>query len=190
MNDSSAYQEGIYEELLDGCPVAMSPRPAVNHNRIAGNIYAIFHRFLRGKPCEPFADGVDLYLTEQDRFIPDMMVVCEAEKVREDGVYGAPSLVVEVLSPSSVKRDKGYKKDTYEAAGVTEYWLVDPGNKSVEVYLLRDGTYRLEEVYTVYPAYLLAKMTSEERAALPTRIRCSLYDELEISLKDIFARVP
>ena len=189
MNENLAYQEEVWKELIDGQVVAMSPRPTINHNFASGRLYSIFDHFLRGKPCVPFSDGVDLYLSEKNHFIPDMMVVCDKDKVKDDGIYGAPSLVVEVLSPSTAKRDKGYKKDAYEAAGVQEYWIVDTNSKSIEVYLLKNGRYTLDEVYSVYPDYLLEKMTEAERAAVPTEFRCSLFDDLTIRLEEVFERV-
>ena len=163
MNGNLAYQDEIRDELIDGKLVAMSPRPVVNHNRIAFRIAHLFENYLEGRKCIALADGVDVHLTEKDIFVPDMMVVCEREKIKYDGVYGAPDLVVEVLSPSTAKRDKGYKKDVYEKCGVREYWLVEPVGKSIEVYLLKDGDYVLDEVYTVYPEAHLESMSEEDQ---------------------------
>ena len=112
-----AYEEEFWEELIDGKAVLMSPRPATNHNQTAFNIASIFKNFLKGKPCRVFPDGTDLYLTDKDRFIPDVMVICDRSKIRDDGIHGAPDLVVEVLSPSSIKRDRVYKKRVYEQCG-------------------------------------------------------------------------
>ncbi len=187
MNGNLAYQDEIRDELIDGKLVAMSPRPVVNHNRIAFRIAHLFENYLDGRKCIALADGVDVHLTEKDIFVPDMMVVCEREKIKYDGVYGAPDLVVEVLSPSTAKRDKGYKKDVYEKCGVREYWLVEPVGKSIEVYLLKDGDYVLDEVYTVYPEAHLESMSEEDRAAIPTKFKCSLYDDFEITLTDVFS---
>ena len=189
MNGNLAFQEDVWEELIDGQFVAMSPRPNTPHNLVSARLHSIFDYYLRGKPCTPFADGTDLYLSEKDQFIPDMMVVCDRDKIKDTGVYGAPSLVAEVLSPSTAKRDKGYKKNAYEAAGVQEYWIVDTNIKSIEVYLLKDGRYTLDEVYSIYPDSVLKKMTEEERAAIPTEFRCSLFDDLTIRLEDVFERV-
>jgi Uma2 family endonuclease len=187
MNTNLAYQEEIWEELIDGKIVAMSPRPAVNHTRVSGMIYYIFQSYLKGKRCIPFPDGIDLYLTEKDHFIPDMMIVCDRSKIKTNGIYGAPDLVVEVLSPSTAKNDRGYKKDAYAAAGVKEYWIVDTANKLVEQYLLEDKQYVLHEIYVVYSEDMLEKMNNEERAAIVKEFKCSLYDDLLISLEDIFA---
>lgn len=167
----------------------MSPRPTTDHYHVSFNIAYIFTTYLRGKRCTPFGDGVDLYLTETDRFIPDGMVVCDTEKIKRDGVHGAPDLVVEVLSPSTAKHDRGRKKQVYEQCGVSEYWIVDPANKTLEQYLLQQGAFTLHEVYAIYPDYMLDKMTEEERAALPASFRCSLFEDLDIVLEDIFDRV-
>lgn len=187
MNENLAYQEELWEELIDGKIIAMSPRPLINHNRIAFRIAYLFENYLEGRKCTAFSDGVDLHLTEKDIFIPDMMVVCDRDKIKPDGVYGAPDLVVEVLSPSTAKRDKTYKKEVYAKCGVREYWLVSPAEKSVEVYLLKEGSLELHEIYSIFPDALLGKMTEEERAAIPTKFKCSLYDDFEIALEDIFS---
>ena len=64
------------EELINGMLVAMSPSPSTNHNRVAFNIARLFASLLEGQSCEVFSDGLDLYLDDDNRFIPDMMVVC------------------------------------------------------------------------------------------------------------------
>ena len=110
MADNLAHQEEIRDEMLNGKIVLMSPRPAVNHNRVIGNIFFAFMGYLRGKTCEPFADGTDVYLTEKDRVVPDVMIICKKEIIKRNGVHGAPDLIVEVLSPGTEKRDRGYKK--------------------------------------------------------------------------------
>lgn len=180
------YQEETWEELLNGTVIAMSPRPAVNHNRVAGRIYTVFENYLWGKKCVPFGDGTDLYLSEKDRFVPDGMIVCDEDKVKTDGVYGAPDLVVEILSPSTARNDRGYKKDRYEEYGVPEYWIVSPNDRSIEVYLLQEGRYKLDNTYQLYPDFMLEKMEQAEREALVTEFKCHLYDDLTISLDYIF----
>ena len=174
-------------ELVGGKLVAMSPRPTFNHNRVAENIDFIFRTYLKGKKCTPFGDGYDLFLTDEDHFIPDFMVVCDRDKIKTDGVHGAPDLVVEVLSPSTVKRDRTRKKDVYGLCGVREYWLVDPAGKTVEVYRNTGAELVLHEVYAVYPDWMLPRLTESERAAVVTHFKCSLFDDLDIALDDIFS---
>lgn len=186
MENHAAYQEEIWTETIDGEVIAMSPRPSVNHHRVSLNIANLFSRFLKGNTFQVFGDGADLFLSNQNRFIPDGMIVCDPGKVKRDGVYGAPDLVIEVLSPSTARYDRGHKKDAYEAAGVREYWIIEPDVKSIEVYLLRAGKFVLDNVYSVYPDYLLEKMSDEEKAAIATEFHCSLYDDLTITLDDVF----
>ena len=189
MNSNLAFQEETWDELINGEIVMMSPRPTVNHNNTAINIYNIFRDYLKGKTCMPLPDGYDLYLTKKDRFVPDMMVVCDRSKIKANGVHGAPDLVVEVLSPSTAKNDRKYKKEVYAACGVREYWLVNPADKTVEQYFLEDNDLVLQEVYAIHPDYMLEKMTEEQRAAIPTSFKCSLYDDLLIQLTDVFENV-
>lgn len=186
MNSNLAYQEEPREELIAGQVVAMSPRPGFNHNRISSKIFYLFENYLKGKPCTAIADGTDLYLTDQDRFVPDMMVVCDRNKLQRDGVHGAPDLVVEVLSPRTMKNDRTHKMEVYAAAGVREYWLVSPDSQSVEVYLPEGEKFVLQDIYWARP-WLLETMSDEERAAVPTHFKCSLYDDLDISLEEIFS---
>lgn len=187
MDSNLAYREEAREELINGVAVAMSPSPTFNHNRVAFRIAHVFENYLKGKPCTAIADGMDLYLTETDRFIPDMMVVCDRDKIRWNGVHGAPDLVVEVLSPSTSKNDRMHKKAVYETCGVREYWLVDPNNRTVEQYLPRDGTLKLHGVYVSYTDRDLERMSDGERADIVKTFRCSLYDDFDIALDDIFS---
>ena len=187
MSDNLAYQEEFWEEMIGGKVVAMSPRPAFNHNRVASRIYWVFETYLKGKPCTAIADGTDLYLTEEDRFVPDVMVVCDRDKIRRDGVHGAPDLVVEVLSPSTMRNDRMHKKEVYQACGVREYWLVDPENRTIEQYLLREEKLELNAVYVSIPDYELERMSEKEKAEVETHFHCSLYSDFDIALEDIFS---
>ncbi len=188
MSENLAYQEAQREELIGGEAVAMSPRPSFNHNQISYNISRLFGNYLYGKRCIPIADGTDLYLDEDNHFVPDFMIVCDPDKIKRDGVHGAPDLVVEVLSLSTAKNDKTYKKEVYAKCGVREYWLVSPGDKSVEVYRTNGTEFVLYDIYTLPEDWELAQMSEAERAEVVTHFQCSLYDDLDISLEDIFYR--
>ena len=185
MNGNLAYQDWRREELVGGKVVMISPA-ATNHNITSGNIFYIFKDYLRGKHCIPFPDGATVYLTDEDHFVPDMMVVCDRSKVRPDGVHGAPDLVVEVLSSSTAKNDRTYKKDVYEQCGVQEYWLVSPSEKFIEVYWLDGGKYVLSDIYALPAGWQIKQMTDKEKAAVVTEFKCHLYDDLTIHLDDIF----
>ena len=188
MSSNLAYQEERREELIGGKVVMMSPRPSFNHNRVASNIFRIFDNHLYGKKCTPIADGMDLYLDEDNQFVPDFMVVCDPDKIKPDGIHGTPDLVVEVLSPSTARNDKTHKKDVYARCGVREYWIIHPEDKSVDVYHTDGTEFILHDIYSLHPDWMLAKMSEEERAAVVTHFKCSLFDDLDISLDDIFYR--
>lgn len=180
-------EEQIPMELINGKIVMMSPRPRVNHTRISGNIYSIFKNALKGKQCEAFPDGIDLYLDEKNHFIPDAMIVCDPSQVKGDRIDGTPSLVVEVLSPSTELRDRGVKMRAYAAAGVEEYWLVDVVSKRVEVYRQQDGRLEIQRVYTYY-----SPEEQKENAEKPEQFRLSDEDmeqEIQVELCGGF-RVP
>ncbi|MDE6887357.1 MAG: Uma2 family endonuclease [Eubacterium sp.] len=180
-----AYQAEPWEEKLNGQIILMSPRPSVNHNQLVGNIYHIFRSYLKGKTCKAFTDGVDVFLTDKDNVIPDAMIVCNKDIIKPDGIHGAPDLVVEVLSPSTAKNDRGYKKDLYEAAGVKEYWIVDPTMRSIEAYLLSDKRkYVLDGFYGLFPDN--PSITELERQESKKEIPVSLYSDFRIPLEEIF----
>lgn len=187
--ENLAYREEPRYEILNGKVVMMSPRPATNHNRVSGNIYYAFRSRLEGRPCEAFADGADVHLDEKNTVIPDVMIVCNPDIVKHDGIYGAPDLVVEVLSPSTATKDKGYKKDLYEKHGVKEYWIVDVSAKSVDVYHLVDGKFTLAGAHCIFPDWQWAKMTDEEREQALVDIKVSLFDNCVVKLSDVFSRV-
>ncbi len=79
---------------------------------------------------------------------PDISVVCDRSKLDKHGCKGAPDLIVEILSPSSLRHDRLVKLNLYQRAGVREYWIADPENRSVMVFLPdSNGSFRLREDY-------------------------------------------
>ena len=179
----------IWMETIEGKVVMMSPRPLVVHNVVATNISRIFGNYLRGKTCRAFGDGVDVHLDEENTYVPDVVIVCDRSIVHRDGIYGAPDLVVEVLSPSTSRNDRGAKMRHYAAAGVKEYWIVTPLGKSVEVYLNENDRFELDDIYTEYDEQDLARMDEKERAEVKTEIPVSFYDDFRVSVKEFFEDV-
>jgi len=175
-------------EMFRGKILKMSPRPIPNHNRIKNSIGKVFERYLEGKSCEYF-DDVDVYLCEMNHFAPDIAIVCNPDIIKDNAIYGAPDLAVEILSPSTTKRDRIYKREIYGEYGIKEYWIVDPKNFSVEIYLLKDGKLELNEVFTIIPKETIRRMTDEEKTEIIYTFKTSLFDDLEFELLDIFARV-
>ena len=131
-------------ELLDGVPYAMSA-PNRRHQEISSQFNRIIGNFLVGKPCKVYAAPFDVRLnadTYNDTVVqPDLLVVCDMSKLDDKGCIGAPDMVIEILSPSTVMHDKVLKYSLYLRAGVREYWIVDPVGNSVSVNILKDGEY-------------------------------------------------
>ncbi|MDH7555291.1 MAG: Uma2 family endonuclease, partial [Spirochaetota bacterium] len=126
-------------ELIDGVAYDMTPAPDVNHQVIVGNTYQIISEYLEGKTCRVFLAPIDVRLPESDAaddavytvVQPDVVVVCDPEKIEKRGIIGAPDLVVEVLSASTAYKDETEKLNLYERHGVKEYWIVNPGAKYI-----------------------------------------------------------
>lgn len=184
-----AYKEPPRVERIEGKTYLMSPRPRGKHNRTAFNIATIFAIYLRGKTCMAFDDGTEVHLDNENTYIPDAMIVCDRSIIKDDGIHGAPDLVVEVLSPSTTKNDRGVKMRHYAQAGVKEYWIVSPQEKTVEVYYNQDGLFEINETYSIYYDWELRQMDEAERAAAKTAIPVSLYDDFSVSLEDVFRDV-
>ena len=183
------FEEKRRVEKINGVTVMLSAMPAVNHNRVVTNLVNIFSRYLRGKRCEAFFDGVQVHLDEENTFVPDAMIVCNKDIIKHNGIYGAPDLVVEVLSPSTGKNDRGPKKDVYERHGVREYWIADTKSKSIEVYLLRDGHFVLDNIYNVYEDWEWEQLSEEEKATAKLPLKVSLYDDFFVDVREVFERV-
>lgn len=188
MNTNLAYQEQRWEEIIGGRPVMMAP-PMIRHVQTAMNLSRIFGTYLKGKPCRYFSEA-GLFLEEgREEYIPDGMVVCDQEKIQANGVHGAPELVVEILSVTTARYDRGRKKEVYEAAGVREYWIVDPVHRLIEQYLLERGKFVLHDTYALLPEPERERIREREGWTMPMEFRCSLFEDLLIRLEDVFDQV-
>jgi Uma2 family endonuclease len=92
---------------------------------------------------EVFDAPIDLILTEQDVFVPDLVVVCDPSQISQRGVEAPPALVVEILSPSTRAQDRGLKARRYAELGVEHYWIVDPSRRHLECHRLEEGEFRV-----------------------------------------------
>ena len=131
-------------ELIMGKIFTMSPAPTSYHQGILSILHGSLFQFLKGKPCQLFPAPFDVQLpldpTIHNNVVqPDITVVCDRSKIVKEGCLGAPDLVVEIVSKSSVKRDLHEKYALYERAGVPEYWLVNPTDKSLIIFVLNDN---------------------------------------------------
>ena len=144
--DFLEWDEDFRAELLDGEIVMMAP-PTTKHQIISGELFFKIRSYLEGKSCKVFAApfGVRLFpkkdKSDDTVFQPDIVVLCDPEKIDEHGCNGAPDLVIEIISPSTAKYDRIYKLRKYQEAGVREYWILDPETESLQVYILENGRY-------------------------------------------------
>ena len=136
-------------ELIDGHPVMMAP-PSRVHQAISGELFGQFWAYLRGKNCKVYHAPFAVRLFEEsgeppesvDTLVePDLVVVCDPDKLDDMGCRGAPDLVIEILSPSTRRHDRMTKFNLYQQAGVREYWIVDPDSQDVQVFVLEGGRY-------------------------------------------------
>ncbi|MDR0875599.1 MAG: Uma2 family endonuclease [Clostridiales Family XIII bacterium] len=141
--DYLTWPDDVRYQLVNGVPYMMSPGPNRIHQEILISIAATIHAYLDGKPCKVFAAPFDVRFAESEDtdnvFQPDVMVVCDEEKIDDRGIKGAPDFVAEILSPSTARLDRGEKYDVYEKEGVKEYWIIDPQAKLIETYTRTPG---------------------------------------------------
>jgi Uma2 family endonuclease len=128
-------------QLLDGFAFAMAP-PNIAHQIVVSEFGRQLGNQLIGKPCKALVAPVGVRLPkakEADKdirnvFEPDVLVVCDPNKIDKAGVRGAPDFIVEVLSPSTASFDQIEKRAAYEKAGVRELWLVDAAGGVLTIY--------------------------------------------------------
>ena len=165
-------------ELIRGKIFNMSPAPSSQHQHITLAISSGIYQFLRNKPCKVFQAPFDVLLPDYSGVKntvvqPDITVVCDESKITKAGCTGAPDLIVEVISKSSVKKDLHEKYEIYEKAGVKEYWIVQPQDRSLIIFILNEeGRYQ--------PAKPLTKGDKACSNILPG---------LEINLDELFVDV-
>ncbi|MCY4659647.1 MAG: Uma2 family endonuclease [Acidobacteria bacterium] len=160
-------------ELLDG-DLIMVPAPNLKHQKVQRRLGQRLSQFIEEHdPGEFFYAPCDVFLSNSNVVQPDLLFVSqEREDLLSDGekVRGAPDLVVEILSPSTVDKDRGIKRELYSAYGVTEYWLVDPIAETVAIHRQRGGV-------------LAATHTFGRGQTL----RSPLFAGLELRMDDVFS---
>ena len=151
----------------------MMSAPTTEHQSILGELHRQFANFLKGKICKVFLAPCDVCLSglgdEDDTVVqPDLLVVCDESKLDKKRCNGAPDMVIEILSPSTSKRDLFIKLKKYQNAGVREYWIADPDAKAVNVHILENGR------------YVINSHESDETVAV------TVLDGCVITLSDVF----
>jgi Uma2 family endonuclease len=131
--------------------------PNTLHQDVAGNLYTAWRSYLKGKACKVFIAPFDIRLPVNNRkkdneittvVQPDVCIVCDPAKVDPQGVCGAPDLVIEILSPGNSRKEVRYKYELYEEAGVSEYWVINPTEQNLIVFLLdQKGKFEGGKIY-------------------------------------------
>lgn len=172
----------IYDGVEGDEKIVMTSRKSITHSMLIYRLTKVFGDFIEKNNIKAaiFGDNVDVYFNEVEHYIPDVSIICDPKKI-ENGkkVLGAPDLIVEVLSKSTMKNDRNKKKDVYEKFGVREYWIVDPLNKSIEVYHLVEGKFILDEVYAI---------TDDDEEEMQTQIKVSIFDDLIVDIHKVFKK--
>ncbi|MFZ2959201.1 MAG: Uma2 family endonuclease [Candidatus Ozemobacteraceae bacterium] len=143
-------------EIIDGVPYDMTPAPNRLHQEISGNLFNQIRNFLEDKSCKVYDAPFDVRLpdkNEKDEDVltvvqPDIVVVCDQEKLDDKGCRGSPDLAIEIISPFTSRKDQMEKFELYERHNVKEYWIVHPDGRFVSVYILTDGKYPTPKQYS------------------------------------------
>ncbi len=168
-------------ELLDGFIQLMSPAPSSKHQQVAFDIVSAFALFRKknNNKCKIFFAPFDVRFPKNnekdDKKIytvvqPDIVIICDKNKIDNKGCLGAPDFIVEIISPSTAKNDIDYKYNLYEKEGVKEYWIAFPHEKIIQSFILKDKEYVKNGVFA-----------KDEK--IPVHI---FNNELEIEINDIF----
>ncbi len=161
-------------EYIDG-EVYLLTSPKTIHQKVLGELYILFYNWFKNKKCVPMLAPYDITLKRNPDNInvvePDLVIICDMEEnLNEKDYYmGVPVLVLEILSKSTRRNDAVKKLDLYMSTGVKEYWLVNPANSEVAVYLFENNDIDRNETYK-----------KDEEA------RSYIFKGLRIGLKDIF----
>lgn len=171
------FQERL--ELFKGRIFKMSPAPSLYHQKVAGNIHGILWNIFKNQSCNLFMAPFDVRLLDKKKSAsdheiytvvqPDLCVVCDEKKLDSRGAIGAPDLMIEILSPGNSKKEMTYKYDLYQEAGVLEYWMVNPVDKTIFIYVLKDGVFE-----------------GQQPLIEESQIKSLLFPQLDFILSEIF----
>ena len=178
-------------EIIEGVKF-MAPSPGFGHVNVTANLVTIINGYARiNKLGMAFADNFDVHFPDGNVFQPDFIFIsAENAKLlfqsKDNTIHGVPDMVAEIFSRSTMKRDVGIKKDVYERNGVKEYWIIDPWSENIQVYLLRDGKYFLDDVYQNYSDNELSELTEDERAEVEMEVPVAVLDGFKVKIRNIF----
>ncbi len=138
LNDDKRY------EVIEGELIEMAPAPYYSHQRISGNLYGLLWNYVqKNKLGDIVTAPTDIILDELNVFQPDIIFISNENQkiIQKRGAFGSPDLLVEILSKSTKNKDRGVKYESYQNFGVKEYWIVDPMNNTIEVFVLEKAKY-------------------------------------------------
>ncbi len=162
----------IYE-LINGILVRKSA-PQPKHQRISRKLLRLMDEFIQQNALgEVFYAPIDVFLDEENVPQPDLVFVSKDQAFiidETEGILGIPDLVVEIISPSSIRVDRVDKKDMYEGFGIPEYWLIDPKNTAIEVFTFENGRYK----------------STDFANEMNQTVKSLVLKDFEVSLSDIF----
>lgn len=162
--------ENVRAELINGQFYGMSA-PSRTHQRILSDLHITIGQYIRSKggSCEVYPAPFAVKLFEDDKTVvePDISVICDPNKLTDKGCTGAPDWIIEIVSPGNPTHDYIRKLNLYLDAGVREYWIVDPMQKSVHVYHLEEERFKM------------ASYTFQDEIA------AGIYDDLCIDLTEL-----
>ncbi len=183
------FREKHYE-IING-EKFLYPAENFKHNLINNSLLMLFASYVKENRSGFVFMHLYTYLPDGNLVFPDILFIDKAQEKlvieNEDEPFrGVPDMVAEIFSRSTMKRDVSVKKDVYERNGVKEYWMIDPWSENIQVYLLRDGKYFLDEVYSNYSDKELSALTEEERAEVKMEIPVAVLDGFKVKIRNIF----
>ncbi|KAE9535137.1 Uma2 family endonuclease [Ursidibacter arcticus] len=133
-------------EIIKGKILAMSPAPNRLHQRISMKLTLQLANVFDNHQCQLYVAPFDVRFPDENGNVktvvqPDLCVICDPNKLDEQGCIGAPDLIIEILSPGNSKREMKDKYELYQEQGVSEYWVVRPEERNIHIYLLENGRY-------------------------------------------------
>ena len=138
--------ENMRAELIDGQFYSQAA-PSRTHQRILSDLHITIGQYIRSKggSCEVYPAPFAVKLFEDDKTIvePDISVICDPNKLTDKGCTGAPDWIIEIVAPGNPAHDYVRKLNLYLDAGVREYWIVDPIQKSIHVYHLVEEQFKM-----------------------------------------------
>jgi Uma2 family endonuclease len=150
--DYCQFKDDKRREIINGVIYLMTA-PLREHQEILSNLFGEFYNYLKGKRCKVYPAVFDVRLPKEGEtkdtvstvVQPDIVVVCDKAKLDRKGCFGSPDLVIEILSPSTSKRDRTEKFELYQEHLIKEYWVVDPSNQFIARFFLDEDTNRYKE---------------------------------------------